>query len=261
MKELEILKQKDLKIKSNELVYIINQFRRLESEAIGKDYKELAHYDFYKKITKEKETLEALGISDGNISVAEYLDEQKKPRPCYELDKDAMLQMLNSESTLVRYKTIKYISSLENKILELQEENRKLELEAKDRRILRLESENQKVSKILQADRYIKSEMYGEETYITSIVINILKKCATKGNILKSTGETYFINELPVKEEYAKYKIKDADFKRYIEYFGGCKTKIKCTAKGGGYNIPIGCYSIPSFIIDWDMKDTIKRLS
>lgn len=36
-------------IKSVELVEIINWFRKLESETTDKKYRELAHYDFYKK--------------------------------------------------------------------------------------------------------------------------------------------------------------------------------------------------------------------
>lgn len=242
-------------IKSTELVEIINSFRELEGK------KNLFHNDFMKRIRKEIEVLELLSIStEGKISLSEYKDTTGKSNPCFELNRDGMLQMLNSESALVRFKTIEYIGKLEKQVQFLREQNQKLILEAKERTILRLESENQKVSKVLQADRYIKSEMYGEETYITSIVINILKKCAVKKNILKYTGETYFINESPVKNEFIKYKIKDSEFKRYIEYFGGCKTRIKCNARGGNYNIPIECYSIPSFIIDWDMNDSLKRL-
>ena len=153
-----------------------------------------------------------------------------------------------------------YFINCEKLAKQLIEENQKLQLEAKDREILRLESDNRKISKVLQADRNISSEMYGEPTYITSIVINILKKSSTKDNIIKSTEETYFINEQPIKDEFMKYRIKESEFTRYIEYFGGCKTRIKCKVKGGYYNVSIGCYSIPKFIIDWDMEDSIKRL-
>lgn len=243
-------------IKSTELVEIINSFRELEGK------KKLRHDNFKAKIDNEVKTLKSLGLSTNlNFKESYYKDTTGKKNPCYELNRDGMLQMLNSESALVRFKTIEYTGNLEKQVQLLKEENQKLELEAKDRTILRLESDNHKISKVLQADNYISSEMYGEPTYITSIVINILKKCAVKNNILKSTGETYFINSEPIKEEFMKYRIKETEFKRYIEYFGGCKTKVKCTVKGGGYNIPLGCYSIPSFIIDWDMKDTIKRLS
>ena len=51
-----------------------------------------------------------------NISQLLYINNQNKEQPCLLLNRDGMLQMLNSESTLVRYKTIEYINSLEDKI-------------------------------------------------------------------------------------------------------------------------------------------------
>ena len=243
-------------IKSTDLVGIINSFRELEGKS------ELQHKDFIKKIRKEAETLETLGLGNGgNFSLVEYTDKKGEKRPCYELNRYGMFQMLNSESTLVRFKTVEYINKLEEQVQLLKEEKQKLELEAKERTILRLESANNKIHKILQADNYISNEMYGEPTYITSIVINIFKKCSAKKNILKYEDDIYFIKSEPVKEEFMKYRIKPAEFKRYVEYFGGCQTRIKCKVKGGEYNIPIGCYAIPGFIIDWDMKDSVERLS
>lgn len=109
---LSILENKELRIKSVELVDVINKFRCLEH---GKS--ELKHDNLMKKIRKEVETLQELGLdSDVNFYVAKYLDEQGKERPCYELNRDGMLQMLNSESALVRYKTIEYINKLETKL-------------------------------------------------------------------------------------------------------------------------------------------------
>ena len=243
-------------IKSTELVEIINSFRELEGKS------ELQHNDFMKKIRKESEILKTLGLNtEGKISLSEYKDITGKKNPCYELNRDGMLQMLNSESALVRFKTIEYTGNLEKQVQLLKEEKQKLKLESQSKTILRLESANNKIHKILQADNYISNEMYGEPTYITSIVINIFKKCSTKKNILKYEDDIYFIKSEPVKEEFMKYRIKPAEFKRYVEYFGGCQARIKCKVKGGEYNIPIGCYAIPGFIIDWNMKDSVKRLS
>lgn len=119
-KLMTLTNDKELRITSVELVDIINDFRRLESNKTGKEYKELSHYDLYKKITREKEVLENVGLKDnGNISETSYKDSQNRIQPCYSLNRDGMLQVLNSESTLVRYKTIEYINDLE-------EENRKL---------------------------------------------------------------------------------------------------------------------------------------
>lgn len=125
MNNLEIFQNKEsLTIKSTELVDIINQFRILESEArISKDKNAkpkamLLHKSFKTKIETELETLISLGLEgEQNILPSYYFDEQNKKQPCYELNRDGMLQMLNSESTLVRYKTIEYINQLEQSLV------------------------------------------------------------------------------------------------------------------------------------------------
>lgn len=67
----------ELRITSLELVDIINQFRKVESETIGKQYKELKHKDFMKKIRKELEVLKTLGLEDkGNFSPGSYIDKR-----------------------------------------------------------------------------------------------------------------------------------------------------------------------------------------
>lgn len=72
------------------------------------------------KIRKEVKTLEKLGLGgQRNFPSAKYLDEQGKERDCYELTRDGMLPMLNSESTLVRFKTIEYINQLEDTIVKV----------------------------------------------------------------------------------------------------------------------------------------------
>lgn len=117
------LSNKELKIKSVELVEIINQFRMMESEArISQDENakpkaKLTHDNFIKKIRIEVESLKSLGLKGNvNFNVAKYLDSQGKERDCYELNRDGMIQMLNSESALVRFKTVEYINQLEDTI-------------------------------------------------------------------------------------------------------------------------------------------------
>lgn len=111
----------DNTITSVDLVRIINVFREQE------DRKELMHKDFMKKIRTEIETLESAGIKgEGNISPSSYINSQNKEQPCFKLTRDGMLQMLNSESALVRYKTIEYINYLEERNKELQEDNNQL---------------------------------------------------------------------------------------------------------------------------------------
>lgn len=114
MNNLEIFQNKEsLTIKSTELVEIINEFRKLESTE-DKPKAELQHKSFLTKIEKELKALEILGLNNQqNILPVTYEDVKGETRPCYELNRDGMLQMLNSESTLVRYKTIEYINQLE----------------------------------------------------------------------------------------------------------------------------------------------------
>lgn len=108
MNNLSILTNQST-IKSTELVEIINEFRKAEgNENI------LQHNDFMKKVRKEIETLENLNLGgQGNFSQSSYINSQNKKQPCFELNRDGMLQMLNSESIFVRYKTIEYINKLE----------------------------------------------------------------------------------------------------------------------------------------------------
>ena len=114
------LMNKEIRITSVELVEVINEFRKLESDTTGKKYTELLHKDFMKKIRTELETLKTLGLGgERNISPSSYINSQNKEQPCYSLNRNGMLEMLNSESILVRYKTVEYINKIE-------EENRNL---------------------------------------------------------------------------------------------------------------------------------------
>lgn len=116
MRELNVKLNNEGRISSVELVEIINTFRQIEK---GDEYKELQHRDFTRKTKKELDTLKTLGLEGvRNISQSSYIDSQGKKQPCYSLNRDGMLQMLNSESPLVRYKTIEYINKLENQLKE-----------------------------------------------------------------------------------------------------------------------------------------------
>jgi phage regulator Rha-like protein len=97
-------------IKSTELVEIINEFRKTEGNK-----SELQHKTFMEKIRKEVETLKNLGLEgEQNFLPISYTDSQNRKKPCFELNRDGMLQMLNSESAFVRNKTIEYINKLED---------------------------------------------------------------------------------------------------------------------------------------------------
>ena len=121
-------------IKSTDLVDIVNEFRKEEFDALKTKglnkkakYTKLQHYSFMEKIRKELEVLETIGLDgEKNFLLAKYNDKQGKERDCYELTRDGMLQMLNSESALVRYKTIQYIDKLEEDVKQLELNNKQL---------------------------------------------------------------------------------------------------------------------------------------
>ncbi|MDU6984265.1 MAG: ORF6C domain-containing protein [Terrisporobacter othiniensis] len=97
---------------SLEVIELINKFREEEGNETEK-----RHDDFLRSVRKELETLVNAGIdSDRNFTVATYQDKQGKQRKCYNMTKAGIMQMLNKESALVRYKTQQYIEALENRL-------------------------------------------------------------------------------------------------------------------------------------------------
>ena len=106
----EIKMSENKTIKSTELVEIINEFRKLEGKS------ELRHDTFMDKIRNEIEVLKSNKISLQNFMESTYINSRGKEYPCYELTKSGMLEMLNSESILVRCKTVEYIEKLEKQI-------------------------------------------------------------------------------------------------------------------------------------------------
>ena len=97
---------------SLEIVNLINKFREEEGNTTKKEHK-----DFMKSIRNEIETLKGVGIkAEGNFSLGSYIDKNNQERPCYKMNKSGIMQMLNKESALVRYKTQQYIEVLENKL-------------------------------------------------------------------------------------------------------------------------------------------------
>ena len=111
-------------ILSTNLVTIINEFRKVESEANEeKRFIELKHKSLMEKIRKEDETLKTLGLNGGqNFLLTSYKDIQGKTQPCYELNRDGMIIILNSESAIVRYYTMEYIKKLEEKLKQVTKE-------------------------------------------------------------------------------------------------------------------------------------------
>lgn len=175
---MSLTNDKELRVTSVELVDIINEFRRLESESTGRKYFELRHDNLKMKIEKEISILESVGINALNFKVVEYIDKKGETRPCYSLNRDGMLQILNSESTLVRFRTIEYINKLEEENKRLREGQELISAhkeikELKDslsdfRRLTEEAKQMYKPShkRKLQYDRLIKSVTSTKEEYL-----------------------------------------------------------------------------------------------
>ena len=172
-------------ILSTNLVTIINEFRKVESETNEeKRFIELKHKDFMKKIRKEDETLKTLGLDGGrNFSPTSYKDIQGKIQPCYELNRDGMIIMLNSESTIVRYYTMEYIKKLEEKLKQVTKEVKHYEKKIYD---------------------YTKSPLLMDNIPGDSLVLNFLNNSTRKETeaIINKTGikATFFAKQLNISD-------------------------------------------------------------
>ena len=172
-------------ILSTNLVTIINEFRKIESEANEeKRFIELKHRDFMKKIRKEDETLKTLGLNnERNFSLVEYIDKKGEKRPCYELNRDGMIIMLNSESAIVRYYTMEYIKKLEEKLKQVTKEVKHYEKKLYD---------------------YTKSPLFMDNIHGDSLALNFLNNSARKETeaIINKTGikATFFAKQLNISD-------------------------------------------------------------
>ncbi len=112
MTNLVIAQTETVTMTSLEVVELINNFRKEEENEVIKEHK-----TFMRDIRKEIETLKKLNVRVENIFVPySYVAENGKTNPCYKMNKTGIMQMLNKESALVRYKTQQYIEILENKL-------------------------------------------------------------------------------------------------------------------------------------------------
>lgn len=99
---------------SLEVVDLINKFREEEGNVNIKQHKTLM-----RDIRNEVIALREAGIiNENNFVPVNYTDAKGEQRPCYKMNKAGIMQMLNKESALVRYKTQQYIEALENKLKE-----------------------------------------------------------------------------------------------------------------------------------------------
>lgn len=115
----ELMLNNDAMMTSLEVVELINRFRKEEGNEIKKEHK-----TFMRDIRNEIKYLKKADIkTENNFVPASYMDKNKQERPCYKMNKAGIMQMLNKESALVRYKTQQYIEALENRIEERLQNN------------------------------------------------------------------------------------------------------------------------------------------
>ena len=104
-------------IKSVDLVDIINHFRLEEGKAGN-----LTHDNLMKRIKEEIKALKEANISLVNFNESKYINSRGKEYNCFELNEEGMLEMLNKESAVTRYKTVQYIKQLKQENKELTED-------------------------------------------------------------------------------------------------------------------------------------------
>ncbi|WP_297136162.1 phage regulatory protein/antirepressor Ant [Terrisporobacter sp.] len=123
----ELMLNNDVAMTSLEVVELINGFRKEEGNKIKKEHK-----TFMRDIRNEIEYLKKADIkAENNFVPSSYIDKNNQERPCYKMNKAGIMQMLNKESALVRYKTQQYIEALEDRI-----EEQRLQITEKEKCIL-----------------------------------------------------------------------------------------------------------------------------
>ena len=180
------MKELENRINSVELCELINQLRKEEK---GENAKVLLHKSLMEKIRKELETMEKLGITNGqNILLVEYTDKKGETRPCFSLNASGMRQILNSESVYVRCKTEEYITKLETKNRQLQQGAQITEKHLKDME-KRLENKTRMEMEILVGG-YQKA-LVGMQNQMMDFMEKIVDKLTNKPTVVNVKKEKY----------------------------------------------------------------------
>lgn len=133
-----------VKMTSVEVVNLINNFRKEERNEVV-----LQHKNFIASIRNEIEALGNAGVEvELNFQPYSYVAENGKTNPCYKMNKAGIMQMLNKESALVRYKTQQYIEVLENKIKQQHKPLTTMELLELEFEVIR--EQDQKIKEVKQ---------------------------------------------------------------------------------------------------------------
>nr|WP_195366164.1 ORF6C domain-containing protein [[Eubacterium] tenue] len=108
---IKVTNEEIVTMTSVEVVNLVNKLREEEGNPV-----ELLHKSFLASIDTELESLKKCKISQQNILPSTYINSRGKEYRCYKMNKAGIMQMLNKESALVRYKTQQYIEILENNL-------------------------------------------------------------------------------------------------------------------------------------------------
>ena len=113
------------------IVQICKLINILRKEEKGEEAIELRHANLIRSIESEIESLKNLEIAELNFELGSYIDSQNQIRPCYILNDEGILQMLNKESAIVRYKTAELIEGLKEENKQLKQQLQKEVIECK----------------------------------------------------------------------------------------------------------------------------------
>lgn len=182
-----VLQNGEMRITSLELVGIINEYRRAEAITTGKKYTEKRHDHLITKIDNEVSVLKANNIATPNFWESYYIGNDGAKARCYSLNRDGALEMLNSESPLVRYRTTEYINSLEKQLQEVQNQKAKLLLAIYDGGQSAIEASKQlteiEVHKATQELQIKNDELESENKVLTPLAELARKRIDATGTV------------------------------------------------------------------------------
>lgn len=220
----------EVRISSVELVEMINTFRAEEGNETEK-----RHDVLLRDIRSEIDVLEKAGIAAHNFVESVYLDKQNQERPCYSLNKAGVLQILNKESAVVRYKTVQYIEKLEKEkqpqlmsmediIIYQMEQSKaiKQQLEETKTVVIETKQEVQAMREVINLD----PAAWRVET--TNLINKIAQKLGGNENIHAVRKESY---ELLDSRAKAKLNIRQTNMRRKVLEETGSTSKANKISK------------------------------
>lgn len=159
-------------------------------------------------VTKIKGFIELIPeLSDLNFKVANYLDEQGKPRPCYEMDRQGFAMLVNKftgdKATIFTYQYTKAFEEMAKEIERLKTDNKDLY--------------NIAISDNEQADREYKAKV---KRYAIKNLRNVLNECTYK-NIEDTVFDIVDFHEnMSKKDRYVFHQKKNkTQYKQHIRKY------------------------------------------